>query len=270
MYTGKINMNVSQSMCWLFVLTGLVFVGSCRDMEPADSAVVYDCRVVNRFPHDPDAFTQGLVFDSGLIYEGTGLNGRSSIRKVGLSSGAILQSRKLSDEYFGEGITIFGDRIIQLTWQSQVGFVYDKESFKLLRQFNYEGEGWGITHDGKSLIISDGSAKLRFLAPHTFEQTGILEVFDEAGPVLDLNELEFIKGQIYANVWETTKIAIISPETGQVAAWIDLENIYKPTGRNAEASIPNGIAYDGENDRIFVTGKLWPGIFEIKPVDSKK
>ncbi len=218
---GRFNMSAKQSVCWLFVLAGLFFVGSCGDPEPADSADVYDCRIVNKFPHDSDAFTQGLVFDGGFVYEGTGLHGRSSIRKVGLLSGKILQSRNLREEYFGEGITIFEDRIIQLTWQSGVGFVYDKESFKLHRQFNYDGEGWGITHDGNRLIVSDGTATLRFLDPHTFEDTGFLEVYDKSGPVKDINELEYIKGKIYANVWESTRIAVIAPETGQVTAWIE-------------------------------------------------
>lgn len=262
-------MNAKQLILCVSALAGVICVGSCRDSEPTDSADTYTYRVVNKYNHDRQAFTQGLAYDGGFFYEGTGLNGRSSIRKVGINSGAILLSRKLSEEYFGEGITVYQDRIIQLTWQAQTGFVYDKESFRLIKQFSYQGEGWGITHDGKKLIMSDGTAKLRLLDPETFENTGNIEVFDHQGPVENLNELEYIKGRIYANVWESSRIAVIEPQTGKVTGWINLKNLYKPTGWDAEAKIPNGIAYDAENDRLFVTGKLWPNIFEIEILEEE-
>lgn len=220
----------------------------------------YKYQVVNAYPHDRSAFTQGLAFEDGFLYEGTGLYGASTLRKVELESGAILQRRMLAANYFGEGITVFGDRIIQLTWRSGVGFVYDKDSFALLHAFNYSTEGWGITHDGKRLIMSDGTPTLRFLDPQTFEQVGRIRVFDTEGSVTGINELEYVKGQVYANIWPTERIAMISPRTGQVTGWIDLEDLGPHAGNN----VLNGIAYDSEAERLFVTGKLWPQVFEIE------
>jgi glutamine cyclotransferase len=229
-----------------------------------DETETFSYKVLATYPHDTEAFTQGLVFEDGYLYEGTGLYGESSLRKVDLESGEVMLSRNLSSKYFGEGITIYNNRIIQLTWKAGVGFVYDQDNFTLLRQFSYPTEGWGITHDGGSLIMSDGSAILHFLDPDTFQETGRIEVYDENGPVINLNELEYINGEIFANVWLTTRIARISPITGEVHGWLELEELLDPEEQDNGANVLNGIAYDNENDRLFVTGKLWPKIFELK------
>jgi len=223
-------------------------------------------RIVNTYPHDPRAFTQGLVFADGVLYEGTGLRGQSGLRKVDLKTGNILRVRQLSAHFFGEGITIYGNRVLQLTWRAKVGFVYDRQTFQLLETFNYPTEGWGITHDGRSLIMSDGTSTLYFLDPQTFQEVHRLAVHTRDGPVSRLNELEYVKGEIYANVWKTDRIAKISPETGEVVGWIDLEGLLKPEDHNSRIDVLNGIAYDVKNDRLFVTGKLWPKLFEIELV----
>ena len=240
--------------------------------QPATSypAPVLGYRIVNTYPHDPRAFTQGLVFADGVLYEGTGLRGQSSLRKVDLKTGNILRVRQLSAHFFGEGITIYGNRVIQLTWRAKVGFVYDRQTFQLLETFNYPTEGWGITHDGRSLIMSDGTSTLYFLDPQTFQEVDRLAVHTRDGPVSRLNELEYVQGEIYANVWKTDRIARISPQTGEVVGWIDLEGLLKPEDRNSRIDVLNGIAYDVENDRLFVTGKLWPKLFEIELVVPKK
>jgi glutamine cyclotransferase len=224
--------------------------------------------VVKVYPHDENAFTQGLVIEQGVLYEGTGLYGNSTLRRVDLETGNVLQSYALPDEFFGEGITVFGDKIIQLTWQNQKGFVYDKHSFELLQEFSYPTEGWGITNDGSQLIMSDGTANLYFLDPETFQKVGQVEVRDGNASVTNLNELEYINGEVYANIWLTDKIAIIDPQTGQVKAWIDLTGIYTQEN-NDPNSVLNGIAYDAEGDRLFVTGKLWSQLFEIKLIALK-
>ena len=253
----------------LFALAGAVLIFSCSSFlgcsVPGDSDAipVYTYNIVNTYPHDRSAFTQGLVFEDGFLYEGTGLYGQSTLRRVELETGDILQIRGLPDQFFGEGITVYGNEIIQLTWQSNVGFVYDKNSFDLLQQFNYSTEGWGITHDGERLIMSDGTSKLHFLDPQTFEEIGQLAVFDDNGPVTRLNELEYVQGEIYANVWQTDRIARISPATGRVVGWIDLEGILTAEDRSEPVDVLNGIAYDADTDRLFVTGKLWPKLFEI-------
>jgi glutamine cyclotransferase len=222
--------------------------------------------VVNTFPHDRAAFTQGLVFEDGMLYEGTGLNGRSTLRHVELESGDVLQSYSLSPEYFGEGITIWEDRIVQLTWKSGQGFVYEKDSFELLDSFVYPIEGWGITHDGARLIMSDGTSMLHFWDPDTFEEVGSVEVCGDAGPVTRLNELEYIQGKVFANVWQTDRIAIIDPDTGSVTAWIDLRGLLGPEDLSEPVDVLNGIAYDADGERLFVTGKLWPKVFQIELV----
>jgi len=232
--------------------------------ESSDGVPVHTYNMVNTYPHDRSAFTQGLVFEDGVLYEGTGLFGHSTLRRVDLETGDILQVRELSAQFFGEGITVYGDRIIQLTWQSNIGFVYDKDTFELLREFTYPTEGWGITHDGERLIMSDGTATLHFLNPQTFQKTGQIEVFDRDGPVTRLNELEYIKGEIYANVWQTDRIARITPATGQVTGWIELEGLLTIEDRLEPVDVLNGIAYDAKTDRLFVTGKLWPKLFEIE------
>lgn len=230
---------------------------------------VYGYQIVHTFPHDPAAFTEGLVFESGFLYEGTGLYGQSTLRKTQLETGKVLQLHDLPADVFGEGITIFGDRLIQLTWKSQLGYVYDKQAFRLVREFGYPTEGWGITHDGKNLIMSDGTATLYFLNPDTFERTRQIEVHNDLGPVTRLNELEYIQGEIYANVWQTDRIARIAPDTGQVLGWIDLNGLLSAQDRITPVDVLNGIAYDAEHDRLFVTGKLWPKLFEIKLIPPR-
>ncbi len=256
----------------LFAFAGGVFVFSCEtlpeiaDTSPPEEIPVYTYKTVNTYPHDPEAFTQGLVFEDGVLYEGTGLRGRSTLRKVVLETGEILQHYEVPARYFGEGITIFGNRIIQLTWQSRTGFVYDKKSFERLRSFTYPTEGWGITHDGNRLIVSDGTSTLYFWDPETFQEVGRIEVRGATGPVSRLNELEYIGGEVYANVWQTDRIARIDPRTGRVAGWIDLAGLLGPRDRDRQVGVLNGIAYEREKKRLFVTGKLWPRLFEIELV----
>jgi glutamine cyclotransferase len=252
-----------------FAALGVIAVLFYLNFRAGKEVPVYGYKVINAYPHDKRAFTQGLVFEDGFLYEGTGLAGRSTLRKVELETGKIVKGRKVADEYFGEGITIYGNKIIQLTLRARVGLVYDKESFELLGQFNYPTEGWGITHDGKSLIRSDGTSTLYFLNPETFEQVGRIEVTDSDGPVTGLNELEYVKGQIYANVWRTDRITRIDPKTGRVTGWIDLAGLLGTEARGQLVDVLNGIAYDAENDRLFVTGKLWPKLFEIELILQK-
>jgi glutamine cyclotransferase len=225
----------------------------------------YGYQVVRSYPHDRGAFTQGLVFRNGVFYEGTGLNGRSGIRKVKVETGEVLQTKPLSAEYFGEGITDWKGQIVQITWQSEVGFVYDLGTFEQTKRWSYKGEGWGITHDDTRLIMSDGSSALRFIDPVTLKETGRVTVRDGNGPVERLNELEYVKGEILANVWQTERIARISPKDGRVTGWIDLAGLLPPAERGG-TDVLNGIAYDAAGDRLFVTGKLWPRVYEIKLV----
>jgi glutamine cyclotransferase len=224
----------------------------------------YGYQVVRSYPHDRAAFTQGLIVRGGFFYEGTGLNNRSGLRKVKVESGEVLQIKPLSSEYFGEGITDWKGQIVQLTWQSQVGFVYDINTFEQTKRWTYTGEGWGLTHDDTRLIMSDGSAQLRFIDPATFKETGRMTVHDGNGPVEHLNELEYVKGEIFANIWLTDRIARISPKDGRVTGWIDLTGLMSAAERGTSDAVLNGIAYDAGADRLFVTGKLWPRIFEIK------
>jgi len=230
-------------------------------------APVAGYRVVKAYPHDRQAFTQGLQYVDGVLFEGTGQHGQSGIRRVKLETGEVLQQQPLDSKYFGEGITVWRDTIVQLTWQSETGFVYDKSSFKQTRSFNYTGEGWGLTHDGTRLIMSDGSAVIRFLDPATFKEAGRITVKDNGVAIKNLNELEFVNGEILANIWQTTRIARISPKTGDVVGWIDLAGLLDP--REAVGTdVMNGIAYDAKGDRLFVTGKWWPKLFEIKFVQK--
>lgn len=234
-------------------------------VDPEDPPV-YGYRVVKAYPHDPGAFTQGLVYDpeDGVLYEGTGMWGRSSLRKVEPETGKILQIRRLPAEYFGEGIAVWGEKIVQLTWQSRTGFVYDKGSFELLQTFSYPTEGWGITHDLEKLIMSDGTSTLYFWDPDTLKEIGHVDVRDRDAPVKNLNELEYIDGLVFANVWQTDRIAVIDINTGRVVAWLDLAGILSEEDRTGGEDVLNGIAYDAENDRLFVTGKDWPKLFEIE------
>jgi glutamine cyclotransferase len=242
--------------------------GSVTDADSNDSKSVnevpaYTYKIVNSYPHDAKAFTQGLVYEDGFMYEGTGLYGRSSLRKVELETGRILQNHHLPNQYFGEGLTIHGDKITQLTWRSNVGFVYDKEKFSLLKKFNYTTEGWGITDDGKYLIMSDGSDTLYLLDPITHKEINRIKVTYGGRPVTRLNELEYVNGEIFANIWLTDIIARISPESGKVTGWIDLRGLSDDFGSRRGDQVLNGIAYDKKGDRLFVTGKLWPKIYEI-------
>jgi Glutamine cyclotransferase len=259
-------MRFVESRLWLLAVVLLV-ADTAVGVASKLSAPVEGYRVVHTYPHDSSAFTQGLVMVDGMLYEGTGLNGRSSVRAVDLATGRVLQSVKVPSRYFGEGLTDWGGNLIELTWLAHRGFVYDRFSMRLVRTFKYKGEGWGLTHDGKNLIMSDGSPVLRFLDPVTFKVVRTLAVSDGGRPVKELNELEYIDGEIYANVWQTDRIARISPATGEVIAWIDLSGLLGSGPRDGNAVL-NGIAYDQKNDRLFVTGKLWPKLFEIKLVPS--
>ncbi len=232
--------------------------------SPSPAVVTYTYRVVNSYPHDRNAYSQGLVYEDGVLYEGTGLYGSSSLRRVDLPTGEIKQIHRLPAEYFGEGIAIYKDTIIQLTWQSRVGFVYDKNSFDLRREFSYPTEGWGLTYDGQRLIMSDGTSTLHFLDPETLEAIGSIEVRDGGTSVKRINELEYVKGKVYANIWLTNKIAIIEPQDGRVTGWIDLTGLLPVQASTQPVDVLNGIAYDAPADRLFVTGKLWPLLFEIK------
>lgn len=249
-----------------FLLFGLGTFPSCSDHKAPGLVQISTYQIVNTFSHNPENFTEGLVYENGFIYEGTGRYGTSSLQQVDLETGNALKFLPLSAQYFGEGITIHEDKIFQLTWESHLGFVYDKESFSLIGNFNFSTEGWGLTNDGKNLILSDGTSTLHLLDPETFTETGTILVMDNNGLIENLNELEFIRGEIYANVWPTEKIVRIDPHTGQVTGWIDLGGILSPEAATRPVDALNGIAYDAENDRLFVTGKYWPNLFEIKLV----
>jgi glutamine cyclotransferase len=225
---------------------------------------VYGYKIINIYPHDKTAFTEGLVYDGKTLYESTGLYDNSTLRQVDLTTGRILKLYRLNDAFFGEGLTLWKDQLIQLTWQSGIGFVYDKKSFNKTGSFDYNREGWGITTDGRRLIMSDGSDTLYFLNPDTFDDTGSVRVKYNSNPVSQLNELEFIKGKVYANVYYTSMIAIISPETGNVTGWIDLQGLVDRETELGNVDVLNGIAYESDKDLLLVTGKLWPELFEIK------
>lgn len=229
------------------------------------STPTYGYRVVRSFPHDRGAYTQGLVFSEGVFYESTGLYGQSTLRKVRPETGEVLKVRPLDGKYFGEGLALVGKELMQLTWEAEQGFVYDLATFEPKRRFYYRGEGWGLGYDGKRLVMSDGSPVLRFLEPATFKEIGRITVRDAGVPVDQLNELEIVKGEIFANVYQTNRIARIAPATGQVTGWIDLTGLLSPRDA-AGTDVLNGIAYDAAGDRLFVTGKLWPRIFEIQLV----
>lgn len=229
-----------------------------------DEPQIYDYQIVATYPHDPNAFTQGLDIEAGTLYEGTGLNGRSSLRRVELETGEVIQQIDLEPEHFGEGIVVFGDRIFQLTWQSQIAFVYDRETFELLETFTYSTEGWGITSDGQRLIMSDGTSTLVFRDPDTFAELGSVDVTDGGQPVTLLNELEWVDGEVWANVWQSDMIVRINPETGAVVGWIDLTGLLQPEDLAGGAvDVLNGIAIDDASGQLFVTGKLWPVIYEV-------
>lgn len=229
----------------------------------------YSYKIKNTWPHDRRAYTQGLIFLDGILWESTGQYGSSSLRKVELKTGKVLKQISVPPKYFAEGMTVFHNKVFQLTWQEHKGFIYDPDTFQKQSEFTYTGEGWGLTHDGESLIMSDGTHQIRFLDPATLQTKRTISVFDAGEPVEQLNELEYIDGEIYANVYQTDRIARIDPRTGKITGWIDLTGLLKTKERTGEEDVLNGIAYDEAGKRLFVTGKMWPRLFEIELVKNK-
>ncbi|MEO8592096.1 MAG: glutaminyl-peptide cyclotransferase [Candidatus Solibacter sp.] len=250
----------------LVTLAALLATCACGPATQAEGIPEYTYQIVHVYPHDPQAFTQGLVYQDGVFYEGTGLDGFSSIRKVKVETGEVLQKRDVPEQYFGEGIITWKDRLLELTWKAEKGLIYDLKTFEPKGEFPYPGEGWGLTTDGKHIIMSDGSAQLRFWDPETLRETGRITVNEGGRPVDQLNELEWVKGEIFANVWQTERIVRIDPATGKVTGWIDCRGLLTNADRNDETDVLNGIAYDAKGDRLFVTGKKWPKMFEVKLV----
>ncbi|MDB6121665.1 MAG: glutamine cyclotransferase [Pedosphaera sp.] len=224
----------------------------------------YSFEVINTFSHDTNAFTQGLIFLNGALLESTGLNGQSTLRKVDLKTGAVLKQVEVPPQYFAEGMTVLNGKIFQVTWQNHEGFVYDLETFQLERQFLYDGEGWGLTTDGESLILSDGTDQIRFLDPITMKVRRTIKVYDHDHPFNRLNELEYVKGEIYANIWGANFIVRIDPATGKVLGVINFTGLLAPQDYRPGTDVLNGIAYDAAGDRLFVTGKRWPKLFEVR------
>lgn len=238
-------------------------------IQPARSlAADHPVRVLQTYDHDPSAFTQGLLYHRGFLYESTGLYGKSTLRKVVPETGKVVRVFNLPPQYFGEGLALWRNRLLQLTWRSRVGFVYDLETFRLLGTFPYTTEGWGLTADETSLIMSDGSSVLRFLDPETYKEVGQIEVMDRGEPVGHLNELEFVRGEILANVWGSDRVLRISLSSGVVLGTLDLSHLRAALGPVRGPDALNGIAYDPEKNRLFVTGKCWPKVFEIEVPDS--
>jgi len=283
---GCFRLNSTSAKIFLLALLAASACAGCQSQDAADNnraasagnanvtgdanaqqqqVPTYGFEVVNAWPHDRGSFTQGLVFHDGALIESAGQYGESSLRRVELETGRVLQKRDVPPQYFAEGATLFGGKIYQLTWQNRLGFVYDPQTFESAGTFRYDGEGWGLTHDGESLILSDGSNQLRFIDPTTFAVRRTVGVYDRGRPVRELNELEFVKGEIYANVWHSDRIARIDPRTGRVTGWIDLAGLLPASERGGDTdAVLNGIAYDERGDRLFVTGKLWPKLFEIR------
>jgi glutamine cyclotransferase len=232
-------------------------------------APTYTYKIKNSWPHDRRAYTQGLIFHEGVLWESTGQYGASSLRKVELKTGKIIKQISVPAAYFAEGMTVFHNKVFQLTWQEHKGFIYDTVTFQKQGEFSYTGEGWGLTHDGEFLIMSDGTDQIRFLDPVTLRTTRTIDVTDKGEPVDQLNELEYIDGEIYANIYQTDRIARIEPKTGKVLAWIDLTGLLASKDRTGAEDVLNGIAYDAAGRRLFVTGKMWPKLFEIEIVKPK-
>ena len=259
----------------LFATSALA--GLCWWLTPAEDSnllaqattPVDTYRVVNAYPHDPAAYTQGLIYRDGFLYESTGLNGRSSLRKVRLETGEVIQQHRVDQAHFAEGLAEWKGQLIQLTWQSNIAFVYDVSTLSPRQTLSYPGEGWGLAHDGKQFVLSDGTDQLRFLDSDTFREIRRVSVSDRRARVRDLNELEYVRGEVYANVWHTDRIARISPQTGAVIRWIDLRGLMSAGYRLDSEAVLNGIAYDAANNRLFVTGKLWPRLFEIQIVPAR-
>jgi glutaminyl-peptide cyclotransferase len=246
------------------VLFAALTACACGPASHAGGTPEYTYEIVHTYPHDPLAFTQGLLYKDGVLYEGTGLEEQSSIRKVKLETGEVLQKRDVPGQYFGEGIVVWKDRLLELTWKAEKGFIYDLATFNPKGDFPYPGEGWGLTTDGKRIIMSDGTAELRFWDPETLKETGRITVTEDGRPLPELNELEWVKGEIYANVWQTERIVRIDPNTGKVVGSIDCRGLLTADDHTPLTDVLNGIAYDAKGDRLFVTGKRWPKLFEIK------
>lgn len=266
--------NTFRRISLVLVICLLLLSSGCQTGAVADNSVANDAdkggvpkygyEIVNTWPHDSEAYTQGLVVDKGKLLESTGQAGRSSLRRVESETGKVLKKIDVPSPYFAEGITLLKGKIYQLTWQHQLGFVYDAESLEKLGEFSYRGEGWGLTNDGSSLIMSDGTNRIRFLDPNSFQVKRTISILDGATPVASINELEFVHGEIYANIWHKELIARIDPKTGRVVGWIDLTGLRALSQASDNEAVLNGIAYDENNDRLFVTGKLWPKLFEIR------
>ncbi len=248
------------------VTRSVLLSAALLSLSVLNAAPVHGYKIIAKYPHSTENYTEGLFYLGGLLYEGTGMNGHSAVLATVLETGKVLQSIRVPPEYFGEGIVDWGPYLYEWTWKAHTCFVYDRFSFRLLKQLTYTGEGWGMTRNATELITSDGTATLRFRNPSTFEPTHEIVVKDEGKPVEELNELEYIKGSIYANVWHSDRVARISPRDGRVLEWIDLSGLLPDNQRINDDSVLNGIAYDSEHDRLFVTGKQWPTLFEIKVV----
>jgi glutaminyl-peptide cyclotransferase len=247
---------------------GLALASTLLPIGLTATAPVYSYKIVARLPHSTESYTEGSFYRDGLFYEGTELKGHSALLVIQPETGQVLQRVDLPEEYFGEGIVDWGPNVFEWTWQSHICFVYDRFSLRTIKQFTYTGEGWGMTRTAREIITSDGSATLRFRDPATFKETHHLVVTDGGQAIKQLNELEYIKGEIYANIWHSDRIARISPRSGRVIAWIDLTGLLPDSQKINDESVLNGIAYDEKHDRLFVTGKQWPTVFEIKIVDS--
>jgi glutamine cyclotransferase len=262
---------LSGSVVALIVLlvTAEAVLGQSRSSQSKNRPPESTFEVARQFPHDSTAFTQGFTYYNGFFYEGTGREGHSSLRQVDPETGRVLRKADLAPDLFGEGVTVLGNRVVQLTWLSHLGFVYDLSDFHLVRTFQYSGEGWGLTTDGRDLFMSDGSAEIRVLDASTFAEKRRIKVSDGGKPVDQLNELEFVEGEVYANVWHSDRIARISPQTGRVVGWIDLTGLLGPFYQREAEAVLNGIAYDSRGKRLFVTGKLWPKIFEIRVIPKR-
>ncbi|HEX7482051.1 MAG TPA: glutaminyl-peptide cyclotransferase [Candidatus Bathyarchaeia archaeon] len=244
------------------VAGGVLVIVLNHEQIPIDSAspILYTYQIIKMYPHDATAFTEGLVFNEGVLYESTGEYGSSSLRQVNLEDGVVQHEVLLPKQYFGEGLTIVNGSLVQLTWQNKIGFIYDKETFGSLGNFSYSSEGWGLTFNGSELIMSDGTSKLTFLNPVTFQIVGQVSVHDGNTPITNINELEYVNGNVYANIWMQQKIAVINPQTGTVKGWIDLTGIYQSNNLD---DVLNGIAYDPQTNRLLITGKDWPNLYEI-------
>lgn len=267
----KLEITIIFAVVLIVILGVSIFVFTENKGAQSSSTVTnYSYNIVNTYPHDPSAFTEGLTYSGGYLYESTGLNGQSSLRRVDLTTGDVLQQVTLPSQYFGEGIAIVNNTIIQLTYQTHIGFIYDKNTFALLGNFSYSTEGWGLTYDGKQLIMSDGTDYLTFLNPLTFQPTGQVQVHDGNTTIENINELEYINGSVFANIWLTNNIAIINPTTGQVTGWINLTGLPAAVAVNSNPNaVLNGIAYDQQNHRLFVTGKDWQSLYQINLVTDR-